>query len=56
MQAEFRKSDFDQDGKISLQDFAAYFDKISKHQQSQIRESRIRASTYKSQVPVGECV
>eukprot|EP00201_Polytomella_parva_P018261 CAMPEP_0175072134 /NCGR_PEP_ID=MMETSP0052_2-20121109/19707_1 /TAXON_ID=51329 ORGANISM="Polytomella parva, Strain SAG 63-3" /NCGR_SAMPLE_ID=MMETSP0052_2 /ASSEMBLY_ACC=CAM_ASM_000194 /LENGTH=1112 /DNA_ID=CAMNT_0016339537 /DNA_START=508 /DNA_END=3848 /DNA_ORIENTATION=+ len=43
--AEFKKADWDQDGKVSLQDFITYYDRIAHYQTHVAREGRIKSMT-----------
>ncbi|GAX84010.1 hypothetical protein CEUSTIGMA_g11435.t1 [Chlamydomonas eustigma] len=53
LESEFKKADYDGDGKISLQDFIAWYEKIAHYQTQASREGRIKSATYKHQIPVG---
>lgn len=55
LEAEFKKADWDQDGKISLQDFISYYEKIAYLQTQMAREGRIKSASHKHTIPVGRC-
>ncbi|KAG2498998.1 hypothetical protein HYH03_003184 [Edaphochlamys debaryana] len=55
LDSEFKKADWDKDGRISLQDFISYYEKIAYYQAQMAREGRIKsmANLNKSMVPSG---
>ncbi|KAF5842547.1 hypothetical protein DUNSADRAFT_6397 [Dunaliella salina] len=53
LEHEFKKADWDKDGKISLQDFVAYYEKVAKLQTQMAREGRIKSASHGTQIPVG---
>ncbi|KAG2453565.1 hypothetical protein HYH02_001784 [Chlamydomonas schloesseri] len=55
LDSEFRKADWDKDGRISLQDFISYYEKIAYYQAQMAREGRIKsmANLNKQMVPSG---
>ncbi|GFH10230.1 uncharacterized protein HaLaN_05506 [Haematococcus lacustris] len=50
---EFKKADWDKDGKVSLQDFINYYERIAHYQTQMAREGRIKSATQKHIIPVG---
>ncbi|GFR43889.1 hypothetical protein Agub_g5018 [Astrephomene gubernaculifera] len=55
LDGEFKKADWDKDGRISLQDFISYYEKIAYYQAQMAREGRIKsmANLNKQMVPQG---
>ncbi len=53
LEHEFKKADWDKDGKVSLQDFTCYYDKVAKLQTQMAREGRIKSASHIGQIPVG---
>jgi len=56
LEHEFKKADWDKDGKISLQDFTCYYEKVAKLQIQMAREGRIKSASHGTQIPVGGCM
>jgi hypothetical protein len=50
---EFKKADWDKDGKISLQDFISYYDRVAHFQTQMAREVRAGEGGDKTQAGVG---
>ncbi|KAG2439244.1 hypothetical protein HXX76_004605 [Chlamydomonas incerta] len=55
LDSEFKKADWDKDGRVSLQDFICYYEKIAYYQAQMAREGRIKsmANLNKQMVPAG---
>ncbi|GLC43095.1 hypothetical protein PLESTB_000863700 [Pleodorina starrii] len=55
LDSEFKKADWDKDGRVSLQDFISYYEKIAYYQAQMAREGRIKSMTNlnKQMVPQG---
>ncbi|KXZ53105.1 hypothetical protein GPECTOR_8g95 [Gonium pectorale] len=55
LDSEFKKADWDKDGRVSLQDFISYYEKIAYYQAQMAREGRIKSmvNLNKQMVPQG---
>ncbi|GIL46879.1 hypothetical protein Vafri_3747 [Volvox africanus] len=55
LDSEFKKADWDKDGRVNLQDFISYYEKIAYYQAQMAREGRIKSMTNlnKQMVPQG---
>eukprot|EP00798_Chlamydomonas_sp_ICE-L_P031869 gene31869-7077_t len=53
LEKEFKKADRDKDGKVSLADFASYYEMIAHYQWQMAREGRIKAASHNMKVPSG---
>lgn len=55
LDAEFKKADWDKDGRVSLQDFISYYERIAHFQTQMAREGRIKsmATLNKQLIPAG---
>ncbi|EFJ50944.1 hypothetical protein VOLCADRAFT_116670 [Volvox carteri f. nagariensis] len=55
LDSEFKKADWDKDGRVSLQDFISYYERIAYYQAQMAREGRIKsmANLNKQMVPQG---